>query len=133
MQRLMDSERKPSEEWQELTRLTQGERLIVERVRLAGREVAIEGSFELPQLAQLSAEDQVFVIAFLRCHGSVKEMEQVFGVSYPTIKSRLTRIAGLFEFVHTDAAAPAARTPIERLKNGEITVEEAIRELENKS
>src|SRR5579864_1836180 len=103
----MDSERKNPEDWQELTRLTQGERLIVERVRLAGREVAIEGSFELPQLAQLSAEDQVFVIAFLRSHGSIKEMEQVFGVSYPTIKARLNRIAGSLEFVETNPAPPA--------------------------
>lgn len=131
--KLMDSERKPPEDWQELTRLTQGEKLIVERVRLAERDITIEGSFELPQLAQLSAEDQVFVIAFLRSHGSIKEMEQVFGVSYPTIKSRLTRIAGQFEFIRTDAAPPAASSPIERLKNGEITVEEAIREMEKRS
>ncbi|HTY83537.1 MAG TPA: DUF2089 family protein, partial [Silvibacterium sp.] len=76
-------------DWQELARLTQGEPLIVERVRLAGKDIAIEGRFELPQLARLGSDDQVFVIAFIRCHGSIKEMERVFGVSYPTIKSRL--------------------------------------------
>ena len=73
-------------DWQELSRLTQGQPFVVERVRLAGKDVAIEGAFELPQLARLNSEDQVFVIAFLRSHGSIKEMEQVFGVSYPAIE-----------------------------------------------
>ena len=58
-------------DWQELTNLTRGQRLVVERVRLASG-VAIEGVFEVPALAQLSAEDQVFVAAFVRCHGSIK-------------------------------------------------------------
>ena len=80
------------QDWQELTKLTQGASLVVERVRMG--DIAIEGRFELPQLARLTMEDQVFVAAFLKSHGSIKEMEQVFGVSYPTVKARLNRIAG---------------------------------------
>jgi hypothetical protein len=127
-------------DWQELTRLTQGEAIVVERVRLAGKEIAIEGRFELPQLARLSAEDQVFVTAFIRCHGSIKEMEQIFGVSYPTIKARLNRIAQSLEFVETNVAPSQAEVRTEsrsvildRLKSGEITAEEAIRQLETLS
>jgi hypothetical protein len=125
----MANSSKNGAEWQELTRLTQGQPIVVERVRLAGKDVAIEGAFELPQLARLSAEDQVFVVAFLRSHGSIKEMEQVFGVSYPTIKARLTRIAGSLEFVETDPAPPRADV-LERLERGEIDATEAIRALE---
>jgi hypothetical protein len=125
----MANETKTVSDWQELTRLTQGQPIVVERVRLAGKEVAIEGTFELPQLARLSAEDQVFVVAFLRSHGSIKEMEQVFGVSYPTIKARLTRIAGSLEYVETNPAPPRADV-LERLKRGEITAAEAIKDLE---
>jgi len=124
-------------DWQELTRLTQGEPLIVERVRLAGKDIAIEGRFELPQLARLSSEDQVFVTAFVRCHGSIKEMERMFGVSYPTIKSRLNRISQSLEFVETeigpsqaDIRSDTRNTILERLKAGEISAAEAIRELE---
>ena len=116
-------------DWQELTHLTQGHRLVVERVRLTDSDVAIEGSFELPQLARLNLEDQVFITAFVRCHGSIKEMEQVFGVSYPTIKSRLTRIANGLEFVETNPA-PSQAEILERLKRGEITAQQAIGELE---
>ena len=116
-------------DWQELTQLTQGADLVVERVRLVKNQVAIEGSFQLPQLARLPLEDQVFITAFVRSHGSIKEMEQVFGVSYPTIKARLTRIADSLEFVETNAR-PTRSEVLSRLKNGEISAQEAIAELE---
>ncbi|HYL36623.1 MAG TPA: DUF2089 family protein, partial [Bryobacteraceae bacterium] len=83
----------------------------------------------LPQLTQLSMEDQVFVTAFVRCHGSIKEMEQIFGVSYPTIKARLTRIANSLEFVETNPR-PSRSEVLDRLQGGEISAEDAIRELE---
>ena len=97
----------------------------MERVKLTEGDIAIEGSFELPPLAKLSAEDQVFVAAFVRCHGSIKQMEQWFGVSYPTIKNRLNRISerlGLVEF------SPAqSRTEIlAQLERGDLTAQQAI-------
>ena len=116
-------------EWQELTQLTQGRPLIVERVRLPDKDIAIEGQFVLPQLARLSAEDQVFVAAFIRSHGSIKEMEQTFGVSYPTIKARLNRISESLEFVETDPA-PSRSEILARLARGEIDAATAIKEME---
>jgi hypothetical protein len=124
----IESQRKPSD-WQELTHLTQGHPLVVERVRLLGKDIAIEGAFELPQLARLSMEDQVFITAFVRSHGSIKEMEQVFGVSYPTIKARLTRIANSLPFVESNPT-PSRTEVLDRLQRGEINAEDAIRELE---
>jgi hypothetical protein len=118
-----------STDWQELTRLTQGRAIIVERVRLADQDIAIEGSFELPQLARLSIEDQIFVTAFVRSHGSIKEMEQTFGVSYPTIKARLNRIAASLEFVDTNPN-PSQSEILDRLKEGKISVGGAVQELE---
>ncbi|MEU7866221.1 DUF2089 domain-containing protein [Dactylosporangium sp. NPDC049140] len=117
-------------DWQELTNLTRGRPFIVERVRLDGG-VAIEGAFEPPQLGQLSLEDQVFVTAFVRCHGSIKEMERIFGVSYPTIKSRLNRIGQTLDFVETDPA-PSRADVIDRLRRGEIDAQQALRELEGR-
>ncbi len=121
-----------AKDWQELTALTQGAPLIVERVRLADRDIVIEGAFALPQLARLPADDQVFIAAFLKSHGSIKEMEAVFGVSYPTIKARLNRIAGALEFVDTNPA-PARSEVLDRLARGEISAADAIKELEGRS
>jgi len=120
---------KPPSDWQELTKLTQGQPILIERVRIPEKDIIVEGRFELPQLARLSQEDQVFVTAFVRSHGSIKEMEKIFGVSYPTIKSRLNRIAGTLEFVETDPA-PSRAEVLDRLKRGEINAQEAIQELE---
>ena len=125
----MPTDSKPLSEWQDLLRMAQGAALVIERVRIPEKEIAIEGAFTLPELARLSLEDQVFVTAFVRSHGSIKEMEQVFGVSYPTIKARLNRISGLLEFIETNPS-PSRSDVLERLKNGEITAAEAISELE---
>ena len=119
-------------DWQDLLRIAQGSPLVIERIRIPEKQIAVEGQFTLPQLAQLSLEDQVFVTAFLRSHGTIKEMEQTFGVSYPTIKARLTRIANQLEFVETveTIPAPSRSEVLDRLKAGEITAAEAIRALE---
>jgi hypothetical protein len=120
-----------TQDWQALTEITQGKAFLIERVRLPESDIAIEGAFELPQLARLSGEDQVFVAAFLRSHGSIKEMEQVFGVSYPTVKARLNRIAAMLEFVDIDPQ-PSRSEVLERLSRGEISAEDAIGELEGR-
>ena len=123
-----------TQDWHALSELTRGRPIVVERVRLTEQDIAIEGAFELPRLAQLSAEDQVFVAAFVRSHGSIKEMEQVFGVSYPTVKARLNRIAASLEFIDESPAPARAEVRsdvLDRLARGEISAEDAIAALED--
>lgn len=117
-------------DWQHLIQLTQGRPFVVERVRLTDRDIAVEGAFEPPDLARLPAEDQIFITAFVRSHGSIKEMERIFGVSYPTIKSRLNRISASLSFVEVDPS-PSRSEILESLKKGEISVQEAIERFES--
>jgi hypothetical protein len=121
-------------DWQELTKLVGQSGFEIERVRLIDTGVAIEGPFTLPPLAQLSAEDQVFVAAFVRCHGSIKQMEKYFGVSYPTIKNRLNRIGSQLSFVeieHGPDTEPAQKASdvLDRLSRGEVSVAQALEQL----
>ena len=117
-------------DWQALTRLSGGRPLQVERVRLTDADIAIEGRFELPPLAQLPAEDQVFVAAFVRAHGSIKEMEKLFGVSYPTIKNRLNRIGASLPSVEVEPPRPAALGDLlGRLERGELSARDVLLEL----
>ncbi|HEX2730004.1 MAG TPA: DUF2089 family protein [Polyangiaceae bacterium] len=124
-------------DWKHLTELTRGMPFAIERVRMRATAVAIEGSFELPALAQLPAEDQLFIVAFIRSHGSIKDMEKLFGVSYPTIKARLNRLAELLEpaiAVEQVTSPPAPpgeerRALLDKLERGEITVQQALQEL----
>lgn len=120
-------------EWTELTRLSGGADIVVERVRLAQSDIAIEGEFALPPLAQLSAEDQVFVMAFIGAHGSLKDMEKLFGISYPTVKNRLEKLAGKLKMVEVEPPAPASPERddvLGMLERGEITAAEALKRLE---
>jgi hypothetical protein len=124
-----------SNEWHELTDLTGERPFTITSVRLA-TGVAIEGEFELPPLARLRYEDQVFVSEFVRSHGSIKDMEKAFGVSYPTVKNRLNRIADQLSLVEV-AVQPAAPAPasipaddvLAMLERGDISADEAAERL----
>ena len=114
-----------AQDWQELTKLCGEAPLVVERVRLTGTETAIEGNFELPPLARLSGQDQVFIMVFVRSHGSIKEMERAFGISYPTVKNRLNRISAQLELIEMDPV-PAQSEVLAQLQRGEISASNAI-------
>ena len=118
-------------EWHDLTDLTGDRGFVVTKVRLKDSGVCIEGEFEPPLLAALRYEDQVFVGEFVRCHGSIKHMEKAFGVSYPTIKNRLNRIASSLQLVHIDTEPPTepADEVLDLLERGEITAAEAAERL----
>jgi hypothetical protein len=115
-------------QWNELTDLTGDRPFLVTSVRLEGSDLTISGEFELPPLAGLRYEDQVFVSEFVRCHGSIKYIEKAFGISYPTVKNRLNTISRLLEFVEINP--PASRNEVlEELDRGRITVDEAVQKM----
>jgi hypothetical protein len=117
-----------AKDWQELTKISRGGPLLVERVRLLDSDIALEGSFELPPLARLTLEDQIFITAFVRSHGSIKDMEELFGISYPTVKNRLNRLSQQLEFVDIDPPLPQSEI-LERLERGELSVDDAVKKL----
>jgi len=117
-----------TQDWQELTKLTRGESFTIERVKMSDRDISIEGSFVLPPLARLTAEDQLFVTAFVRSHGSIKEMEALFGISYPTVKNRLNAISAQLPFVDVNPPTPG-KDVLDELDKGRISVEEALKRL----
>ena len=124
-------------DWQELTNLVGTAAIEIDRVRLKDSGIAIEGPFSLPPLAQLPAEDQVFVAAFVRCHGSIKQMEKFFGVSYPTIKNRLNRIGAQLPFMEVEPVPdpePRRTTTSEllsKLERGEMSARDVVAELKS--
>jgi hypothetical protein len=123
-------------DWRALTKLTAGAPFEIERVRLVAEDIAIEGHFEVPPLAQLAADDQIFVAAFVRCHGSIKQMEKFFDVSYPTIKNRLNRIGARLPFAEIDPESEPERPSVSstgelltQLEHGTLTVDQVLRQL----
>jgi hypothetical protein len=89
--------------------------------------LTMDGDFEVSPLGKLSPDDQAFVIAFVRHHGSLKKMESLFDISYPTVKNRLNAIAAALD---KSFEAPTANVYVlEQLARGELTVEEALERL----
>ena len=115
-------------DWQQLTDLTRNKKINIERVKIIESGIAIDGDFELPPLAQLSMDDQIFVAAFVKSHGSIKDMEELYGVSYPSIKNRLNRISKVFDFIDL-TPADAASDILEDLEKGNISFDQAIEAL----
>jgi hypothetical protein len=101
--------------------------MTVARMACPSCRMAMEGVFEVSPLAQLSLEDQALVMAFVRSHGSIKKMESLFGISYPTVKNRLNAISAALD--KTFEAPSGNLYVLEQLSRGEITVDEAIERL----
>ena len=91
-------------------------------------EVDLEAQFEVSPLGRLPQEDQVFVTAFLRHHGSIRKMEELFDISYPTVKNRLRGIVDKLDRVFSGPSPNAAI--LEMVARGEITVDEALERME---
>ena len=101
--------------------------MTISRTHCADCDVSMEADFELSALARLSLEDQMFVVAFVRSHGSIKRMESLFGISYPTVKNRLNAIGSQLDRSF-DVPVPSSRI-LEELERGEISVEEALEKM----
>lgn len=54
----------------------------------------VNGSYDLPTLALLSEDDQLFILRFVKNSGSLKEMASQMKLSYPTVRNLLNEIIG---------------------------------------
>jgi hypothetical protein len=104
-----------------------GELMEVIRLQCAECGIVMDGRFEVTALARLSPEDQVFVVAFLRHHGSLKQMERIFDISYPTVKNRLQALNAQLDRAF-DLPSPSAAV-LDQLARGDISVDEALKRL----
>jgi len=97
----------------------------VSRVSCPNCAIQMDGAFEVSPLARLSPSDQAFILAFVKSHGSIKEMESQLGVSYPTVKNRLNAVSTALD---DSFQAPDSSNldVLDRLSRGEIGVDEAL-------
>ncbi len=92
------------------------------KTRIEGNFTSLEG-----RLASLDARDLEFVEQFVRVRGSIKEMEKVLGVSYPTVRGMLNAVIEKLGFqAELPKIDPAVRGEIlDKLERGEITADQA--------
>ena len=106
--------------------------LKVTRLRCEECDTVIENDFTLSKFDYLSAEDLCFTETFIRCRGNIKEVEKELGISYPTVRAKLDGIIqklGYGTETKPDEEMLKREAILKALEQGEITAEEAIRQL----
>ena len=66
--------------------------LSVKSLHCAECDTTVQGEFAIHPILRLTAEEQQFVMAFIRCSGSLKQMAADMGLSYPTVRNILDDI-----------------------------------------
>lgn len=110
-----------------------GGALVVSRFSCDGCGSEVSGRFRQNEFAALSGDDLEFLRAFVRARGSIKDVEEALGVSYPTVRGRLERLVeklGLAAGKQAEKALAAELSErradiLDRLDRGEITPAEA--------
>ena len=66
--------------------------MAVSRMTCPGCQISVEASFPPARLGNLPEEHQRFIEIFVLASGSLKEIAEKTGVSYPTVRSRLDKV-----------------------------------------
>lgn len=105
----------------------------VTRISCNECDTHIEGHFRPCKFCRLTQEQKAFIDVFIKCRGNIKEVEKELGVSYPTVKNRLEdAAAALGHRVGPEPADTVKRKEIlDKLNNGEISVEDALGQLKS--
>jgi hypothetical protein len=69
-----------------------GEGMRITKLTCEACGLSHEGDFFTPRLARLTPEEQHFVELFVLASGSLKQMAELLGISYPTVRNRLDRL-----------------------------------------
>jgi hypothetical protein len=64
----------------------------VTQMTCAGCRVSVGAAFPMSRLAILPVEHQRFIEMFVLAGGTLKEIAEKVGVSYPTVRSRLDKV-----------------------------------------
>lgn len=111
-----------------------GKDLNVTRLSCDNCHITIEGTFTPCRFCKLTDEQKYFVETFIKNRGNIKEIEKELGVSYPTVRNKLEDVILALGY------KPKYNEPkinqkeiLQKLSNGEITSEEAIKLLKGEN
>lgn len=105
-----------------------GGSLAVRNLTCSGCGLKVDGDMPLPALARLSPEHREFTEVFVVCGGSLKDVGQVLGISYPTVRARLDQVIAALKALR-GATEENRLAVLERLERGEISAKDAAAEL----
>lgn len=100
-----------------------GDEMVITSYRCNSCYTEVTGEFEIDKFQRLDKEDKEFIELFLQKRGSIKDVGEEIGISYPTVRNRIDRIVSK---LGGTVDKKAGRIDIlNMLDNGEITAEKA--------
>ena len=108
--------------------------LTVTRLHCRSCDTTVEGHFETGRMGRLRADQLEFEETFIRCEGKLNRMERELGLSYPTLRSRLTEVVTQMGFELGPEPAELSDKQrhriLDELAQGEISSEQAMQLLQ---
>ncbi|AUG59009.1 DUF2089 domain-containing protein [Acetivibrio saccincola] len=100
----------------------------ITKIRCSKCKTTIEGDFGLCKFCRLTPEQKEFIDVFIRCRGNIKEIEKELGISYPTVKNKIEDVVMALGHKVDDKVYESIdrKEILDRLNNGEISVDEAL-------
>lgn len=117
-------------------------KLGITEISCKGCNTRISGNFDTCRFCQLAPDHLAFIEVFLRCEGNISRVEKELGISYPTVRNRLTLALAALNFLGNEGERmpPIPMPPVppltpvsdserryilEALARGEISAEDA--------
>lgn len=104
-------------------------KLHVSKIKCDDCDTTFEGKFELHPLLKLSDENLKFVLDFVKCSGSLKEMAVKQGVSYPTLRNQLNQLIENVEAL-SSTDKQSKEDILKLLEDGKISAKDAAKMLQ---
>lgn len=104
------------------------DKLFVKTLKCVSCETEITGEFDLSPFDYLTPEQLSFALVFIKNQGNIKNIEKQLNISYPTVKKNLDDLCNALGFnseVSVDDVKPSREVIRQKLRNGEISFEEA--------
>lgn len=99
--------------------------LYVKTLRCEECETEVTGEFTLSPFDYLTKEQIEFALVFIQNEGNIKGIEKSLNISYPTVKKNIDDLVKALGFTVSEETNVSRDEIKRRLKNGEITIEEA--------
>ena len=106
-------------------------KVTITRLKCNSCNTTIENSFELPKIAYLNEEQLYFIEVFIKCRGSIKDVEKELKISYPTVRAKLDEIVASLGYNVIKEKTNDKKEILDKLEKGEITPDEAIKLINN--
>ena len=108
-----------------------GGELIVTRLECPDSGIVIEGKFSLGWMARLTAEQLAFVGLLVKHRGNIQKLAAELNVAYNTARNHMDDIVAALESPPQHQNHHSRLDTLNRLSIGEISFEDAIRDLED--